>query len=27
VEWLEAIAHLSGEEVLPGLTLDLKTVW
>jgi Uma2 family endonuclease len=27
VEWLEAIAHVSGEEVLPGLTLDLKTFW
>jgi Uma2 family endonuclease len=27
VEWLEAVAHLSGEEVLPGLRLDLKAFW
>jgi Uma2 family endonuclease len=26
-EWLESVLHLSGEEVLPGLTLDLTTIW
>lgn len=26
-EWLESVLHLSGEGVLPGLKLDLTTIW